>query len=52
MEKYKKANELDKTLRVEEKFAKIPLRGLVASLLCKQKILNRVGENCPVRQKL
>jgi hypothetical protein len=33
MEKYKKANELSKTLRIEEKLANIPLRGLVASQL-------------------
>jgi len=36
MEKYKKANELDKTLRNLEKLANIPCRGLVASPLCKQ----------------
>ncbi len=52
MEKYKKANELDKTLRIEEKLAKIPIRGLVADPLCKQKNLNRVGENCPVNREM
>jgi hypothetical protein len=37
MEKYKKANELDKTLQVKGKLANIPLRGFVANPLCKQK---------------
>jgi len=33
MEKYKKANELDKTLRNLEKLANIPHRGFVAGQL-------------------
>ncbi|MER0442811.1 hypothetical protein [Emticicia sp. W12TSBA100-4] len=51
MEKYRKANELGKTLRVEEKLAKIPLRELVERQLCKQKNLNGVGGNCPVQRE-
>jgi len=33
MEKYKKANELSEILRIEEKLANIPLRGLVEDQL-------------------
>jgi hypothetical protein len=52
MEKYKKANELVKTLCVDEKLAKIPLRRLVELQLCKQKNLNGVGENCHVNREI
>ncbi|GAB2622509.1 hypothetical protein GCM10027035_17890 [Emticicia sediminis] len=52
MEKYKKANELGKTLQIEEKLAKIPLRELVARQVYKQKIPIWRTRMLPHRKKL